>query len=215
MPAICGVCHEAESKYRCPKCETRYCSVACNRIHKPVHEDEASTNPALTAAGRPQDSAVQDSKSTNQQDDKSKSHENSKFDGFENDAEFRRLLTRYPYLRYQIQLVYGITIEPGPEDAYTWGKQKWFDDGSAPQRPKTFRGRGGRGRGGFRGGYQGGRGNIADELPVDERQHGPWTQVKADKQGLDLIKKLREVNHVELSEGMREFTKLCAIRFGG
>ncbi|KAM3418556.1 hypothetical protein BST61_g4533 [Cercospora zeina] len=214
MPAICGVCHEAESKYRCPKCDIRYCSVACNKTHKTTHEQEATTIASQTSAVAQQDSTADGRQLASQQNDKSRLPEKSKFDGFENDAEFKRLLTRYPHLRYQIQLVYGVTIEPGPEDAYTWGKQKWFDDGSNPQRSKGFRGRGGRGRGGFRGGFQSGRDNTMDELPVEERQHGPWTQTKADKQGLDLIKKLREVNHIELSEGMREFTKLCVIRFG-
>ncbi|KAF2214918.1 hypothetical protein CERZMDRAFT_36666 [Cercospora zeae-maydis SCOH1-5] len=215
MPAICGVCQEVESKYRCPKCDIRYCSVACNKIHKTIHEQETTPNASLTTAPTQQDSIAQEGQSTSQPNDKSQSPEKSKFDGFENDAELKRLLNRYPYLRYQLQLVYGITIEPGPDEAYRWGKQKWFNDGSSPQRSKVSRGRGGRGRGGFRGGFQSGRDNNMDELPVEERQHGPWTQTKADKQGLDLIKKLREVNHVELSEGMREFTKLCAIRFGG
>ncbi|XP_038670050.1 zinc finger HIT domain-containing protein 3 isoform X2 [Scyliorhinus canicula] len=31
---ICGVCEEQPPKYRCPRCELRYCSVGCYKIHK-------------------------------------------------------------------------------------------------------------------------------------------------------------------------------------
>ncbi|KAJ2078694.1 hypothetical protein H4R24_004301 [Coemansia sp. RSA 988] len=31
---LCTVCGETASKYKCPKCETGYCSVGCFRIHK-------------------------------------------------------------------------------------------------------------------------------------------------------------------------------------
>lgn len=31
---LCGVCHEKESKYTCPKCECRYCSLTCFKDDK-------------------------------------------------------------------------------------------------------------------------------------------------------------------------------------
>ncbi|CAD0084457.1 unnamed protein product [Aureobasidium vineae] len=54
------------------------------------------------------------------------------FAGFESDPELLRLLSRYPNLRIQLQSVYGLTLEPPPQE----------------QRSFSFRGRG-RGRGGF------------------------------------------------------------------
>ena len=32
--AVCSVCEEGEAKYKCPKCRSTYCSIACCRIHK-------------------------------------------------------------------------------------------------------------------------------------------------------------------------------------
>ncbi|ORX73928.1 hypothetical protein DL89DRAFT_6737 [Linderina pennispora] len=32
--AQCTVCHDAASKYKCPKCLAGYCSVKCFKIHK-------------------------------------------------------------------------------------------------------------------------------------------------------------------------------------
>ncbi|CAD0092517.1 unnamed protein product, partial [Aureobasidium mustum] len=56
------------------------------------------------------------------------------FVGFESDPELLRLLSRYPNLRIQLQSVYGLTLEPPPQE----------------QRSFPSRGRGrGRGRGGF------------------------------------------------------------------
>ena len=31
---LCSVCSQGEKKYKCPRCESPYCSVACFRIHK-------------------------------------------------------------------------------------------------------------------------------------------------------------------------------------
>ncbi|CAD0050468.1 unnamed protein product [Aureobasidium pullulans] len=56
------------------------------------------------------------------------------FTNFESDPELLRLLSRYPNLRIQLQSVYGLTLEPSPQE----------------QRSSNYRGRGrGRGRGGF------------------------------------------------------------------
>ncbi|KAI4807080.1 hypothetical protein E4T44_11214 [Aureobasidium sp. EXF-8845] len=57
------------------------------------------------------------------------------FTGFESDPELLRLLSRYPNLRIQLQSVYGLTLEPPPQE------QRSFS---------SYRGRGrGRGRGSF------------------------------------------------------------------
>ena len=31
---VCGVCGKNDAKYRCPKCETVSCSLACSKAHK-------------------------------------------------------------------------------------------------------------------------------------------------------------------------------------
>ncbi|KAJ2634613.1 Zinc finger HIT domain-containing protein 3 [Coemansia sp. RSA 1286] len=31
---LCTVCNEADAKYKCPKCNAGYCSVACYKVHK-------------------------------------------------------------------------------------------------------------------------------------------------------------------------------------
>ena len=176
----------------------------CSKIHKTSHENEHDKETVLSAPPVTHQQELAEQPPT-------QSDGQSKFEGFEEDLELKRLLSRFPHLRHELQLVYGVTIEPGPDEAHTWARQKWLDDGSAQkQQSRSTRSRGGRGRGrgGFRGGYQ------ADELPFGERQHGPWTQSKGDKQGLDLIRKLQDVSHPELSEGMLEFVRLCALRFG-
>ena len=31
---VCSVCSEIDAKYRCPRCETVTCSLACSKAHK-------------------------------------------------------------------------------------------------------------------------------------------------------------------------------------
>ncbi|CAH9073654.1 unnamed protein product [Cuscuta europaea] len=35
-PRKCGVCDEAQSKYKCPNCVIHYCSLACFKKHKEI-----------------------------------------------------------------------------------------------------------------------------------------------------------------------------------
>ncbi|CAH9050947.1 unnamed protein product [Cuscuta epithymum] len=55
-PRKCGVCHESQSKYKCPNCVIPYCSLSCFKKHKeipcekPISSSEgtlASSLPAL------------------------------------------------------------------------------------------------------------------------------------------------------------------------
>lgn len=40
MSIICGICLENESKYKCPKCRIRYCSLTCYKnSEKHIHDD--------------------------------------------------------------------------------------------------------------------------------------------------------------------------------
>ncbi|KAK0268054.1 hypothetical protein LTR91_001581 [Friedmanniomyces endolithicus] len=149
------------------------------------------------------------------------------FTGFENDPDFKRLLTRYPTLQAQLQLSYALTLEPGPSEKWTWNKQpllsSLYPSPSQPSNRGQGRGRG-RGRGrydqrgggrGMRGSFRGGRGMNFEEPPED-REQGSWTQAKGDKEALLAIKKMRMGGGEddERAEGMREFGELCLIKFG-
>ncbi|CAI4043893.1 hypothetical protein SKDZ_10G2550 [Saccharomyces kudriavzevii ZP591] len=51
----CGICHEADGKYKCPKCGVRYCSLKCYKddgkhVHKEVDELKLGAEPTLMAA---------------------------------------------------------------------------------------------------------------------------------------------------------------------
>lgn len=37
---LCKICTQQPAKYKCTKCYVEYCSVACFKQHKPVHEGE-------------------------------------------------------------------------------------------------------------------------------------------------------------------------------
>ena len=108
------------------------CSIACFKQHKETHANdppkEQTAQPTQPLPSEPTSlPAVRNALpgSTRKID----------FTGFESDPELLRLLSRYPNLRIQLQSVYGLTLEPPPQE------QRSFS---------SFRGRGrGRGRGGF------------------------------------------------------------------
>ena len=130
------------------------------------------------------------------------------FAGFEHDKDFQRLLYRYPSLKVQLQTVYGLTLEPGPDEARTWNRQP-LPGFQAPPVVRTNRGGRGRGRG-DRGG-RGSRNHGWNSMP-EERQRGAWSQAKGDKEALEVIKKMRG-DEGEAGEGLREFVELCRIKF--
>lgn len=130
------------------------------------------------------------------------------FTGFEQDAELQRLLTRYPLLKIQLQVIYGLTLEPGPEDARTWNRSPLFGEHLNTQRGWN-RGRG-RGRA-----VRGRRdGEIRYAGWENERPRGPWTREKGEGEAMGLIGKMRAgPREDELAEGMREFIELCKMKF--
>ncbi|KAI5206893.1 hypothetical protein AUEXF2481DRAFT_7119 [Aureobasidium subglaciale EXF-2481] len=133
MVEICGVCQQVESKYKCPSCQLRYCSIACYKQHKETHANHAprvqDTQPTQHAQ-----SLVPESDAPKARGALAGSSRKIDFTGFDSDPELLRLLSRYPNLRIQLQSVYGLTLEPPPQE----------------QRSFSSRGRGrGRGRGGF------------------------------------------------------------------
>lgn len=146
------------------------------------------------------------------------------FTGFEDDAEFKRLLKRYPLLKAQLQVIYGLTLEPGPDDKWTWNKQPLLPPPFSGAPRRIFRGGAGRGRGmrgarGMRGGRgRGGYDRDGGREAFEERQHGLWTHEKGDKEALLAMKKMKTTGvgreDDERVEGMREFVELCQIKFG-
>ncbi|KAK5136829.1 hypothetical protein LTR08_001751 [Meristemomyces frigidus] len=202
MALQCGVCHDNDSKYKCPICELRYCSIECYKQHKTQHANDEATKIQQEARAR------RDRPGTTQRAPK------VNFSGFEKNDDLKRLLSRYPLLKIQLQAVYGHTLEPGPDDARSWNREPMYGDG----RPDTnsFRGRGrGRGRGkGFDRGGRGGRGRGGFHTD-DDRQHGAWTREKGDKEALAVVKKMRQGGEDDAkAEGMREFLELCLMKFG-
>jgi hypothetical protein len=111
------------------------CSIACFKQHKESHATdppkERSSQTVQPAQTIPSES-ISLPAARNPLPGSSKKID---FTGFESDPELLRLLSRYPNLRIQLQSVYGLTLEPPPQE------QRSFS---------SFRGRGrGRGRGGF------------------------------------------------------------------
>lgn len=110
------------------------CSIACFKQHKETHANdppkEQITQSILPTQPAPSDSSQQPATRSALPG----SSKRIDFAGFESDPELLRLLSRYPNLRIQLQSVYGLTLEPTPQE----------------QRSFSSRGRGrGRGRGGF------------------------------------------------------------------
>lgn len=122
-------------------------------------------------------------------------------------------------MKAQLQLVYGVTLEPGPTDARSWSRQDWYA-GPAAGEQSSFSGPRGRGRGRGRS-FGRGRGGASyrtgrpyGEKAPEDVQHGPWTQEKGDKEGLDTIHKMRESSQALHAEGISEFVQLCQLKYG-
>ncbi|ODV78973.1 uncharacterized protein CANTADRAFT_51707 [Suhomyces tanzawaensis NRRL Y-17324] len=55
MSKVCGICHEAEAKYRCPHCPTHYCSLVCfkSEQHTQIHQNSQSQPDQLVKEASP------------------------------------------------------------------------------------------------------------------------------------------------------------------
>ncbi|RPA97351.1 hypothetical protein L873DRAFT_1836413 [Choiromyces venosus 120613-1] len=139
--AVCGICEEAESKYKCPTCKVPYCSLACYKPHKAEHE----ANP-LPPPPPPPPSEPPAATTTTIPEVES-----------ENQDPFAPLLTTplTPSLRKHLLAIHAATQKPAhnPNSNY---------------RGRGGRGRG-RGRGG-RGGGGGGGGHETPEREWTEEQ---------------------------------------------
>lgn len=129
------------------------------------------------------------------------------------------MLERYPLLQLQLQTVYGLMLEPGPEEARTWHKQPLpsLPGYDVPEPRETssrgvFRG----GRGGRGGRNRGGRSRY-ESSRNEEREYGRWTQEKGDREAAKMIAKMREGSKKDgddVADGIREFVELVRMRFG-
>ncbi|KAI7353894.1 hypothetical protein KC354_g11351 [Hortaea werneckii] len=232
---LCGICTAHESKYKCPVCSLRYCSLACYKQHQPLHATTSSSSSSeekeKSSTTQPQQQPQQPtapSSSRQRQDRPGPNRRGPKIDmtRFDSDPAFLALLHRYPRLRIQLQALYALTLEPGPEEARTWSRQPLPGESA----PATGTGFGQRGRGGRRGGRGRGRGGGSgfggNATPSEGRQHGPWTVEKGEKEALGTMKKMRVGSQNnngssgggggggDKAEGLKEFVELCLLRFG-
>ncbi len=180
--------------------------MSCYKLHKPTHAEEDQTKSQSTAPKKDRPGTTQRVPKVD-------------FTSFENDKELLRLLERYPLLRLQLQTIYGLTLEPGPEEARSWSKQPLpsLPGYDLPEPSVTMS------RGGFRGGRgprgarnRGGRTRHAESRD-DEREHGRWTQEKGDREAVQMVAKMREGGKTDgddVADGMREFVELVRMRFG-
>ena len=87
------------------------CSLTCYKSHKTYHSEDDAT------IIQQQQAAKRDRPGTTRRVPK------PDFTGFEDNAEFQRMLTRYPFLKAQLQVAYALTLEPGPEEQRSWNRQ--------------------------------------------------------------------------------------------
>ncbi|KAI6912760.1 hypothetical protein D0867_06157 [Hortaea werneckii] len=238
-PLLCGICTAQESKYKCPVCSLRYCSLACYKQHQPIHATASLSSAENPTQQQQQQQQQPTPPSTQQPKDRrpgtNNHHRNvpPKIDmtRFDSDPDFHSLLHRYPRLKIQLQALYALTLEPGPEEARTWSREPLPGDAVPTPGPgMNSRGRGG-GRGGRRGGRGGGRGRggsggggEATAAMEGGRQHGVWTVEKGEKEALGTMRKMRRrgtgnqglqtSSGSDKAEGLQEFVELCMLRFG-
>ncbi|TIA21793.1 hypothetical protein D6C83_08111 [Aureobasidium pullulans] len=113
MGEICGVCSQNESKYKCPSCQVRYCSIACFKQHKETHANDPPKEKPAPAQPIAAETTTVPTTTRNALPGSTKKVD---FTNFESDPELLRLLSRYPNLRIQLQSVYGLTLEPPPQE---------------------------------------------------------------------------------------------------
>lgn len=201
MSSTCEVCGSQPQKYKCPNCTTRYCSLACFKAHKPVHD-----NPSATAPPNPSSSSTSVPKAAPAPQNGPQSASappplttpapeppGDPLQRLLSDPALQALLHKHPTLRTQLHAIYTSTLEPDPGE---WAEQQ---QRVAQQHQNARGGRGGWSRGGRGRGGRGGRGGGM------QRPRGPWKQESADKIAVGRILRAQEG---EDGEGMREFVEL-------
>ncbi|KAH7061232.1 hypothetical protein B0J12DRAFT_565184 [Macrophomina phaseolina] len=188
MSSTCDVCGAQPHKYKCPSCTVKYCSLACFKTHKPIHDSSA---PAASASAKDPQNA---SATPPTQAPAPEQPPSDPLQRLLADPALQTLLQKHPNLRAQLLTIYTSTLEPDPDE--------WAEQQQQQQQSGRGRGRGGRGRG--RGGGAG--------MPGGQRARGPWKQETADKNAVGQILRAQER---EGGEAMREFVELVQRALGG
>lgn len=185
---ICAICNQNESKYKCTRCDLRYCSVPCATLHTQNHppvEEAPKPDPAPEAAppvsnGAALAGTVGGARAI------------STFEKLGASKELEILFTQYPRLKSQLRDIYAFT---NPPTEFGMGMNQY-----APQ-PQNQYGhddsRGGRGRGG-RGGYSGRQ---------NGKPKGPWTTDQGMQDAIDAFGRAKE-EYGKGGEGIREYQNL-------
>ncbi|GME48762.1 hypothetical protein GTA08_BOTSDO00506 [Neofusicoccum parvum] len=207
MSTTCGVCSEQPPKYKCPSCAIRYCSLACFKTHKPIHDNPAAEtsapdSPSQSASSAP--TASHDGPTTAPAAPATapqppQQHAPADLQRLLTDPALLALLQKNPALRTRLHAIYTSTLEPSPE---AWAAQQ---NAAAAHH---------RGRGGFRGRGRGGRGRGRGGGSGGDRPRGPWKQELADRSAVNQILRVQEWEG-EGGEDVREFLALVQRSAGG
>ncbi|KAK3320870.1 hypothetical protein B0T19DRAFT_251494 [Cercophora scortea] len=98
----CDICTKGVGKYKCPRCPLRYCSVACNKIHK-EKDPHPSIEPASQQAPQPQQQ---------QQQQPPPSAPDPYSVLLDHRAELARLYRKYPNLETELLRIQETTLPP-------------------------------------------------------------------------------------------------------
>ncbi|KAI7580827.1 hypothetical protein KC346_g18837, partial [Hortaea werneckii] len=131
---LCSICTTHESKYKCPFCGLRSCSLACYKQHQPFHTTTTTTTTTTSSSCEDPTTTTQPqhaSPSSPPRPDRPRPGPTNHrpvppkrdMTRFASDPDFLALLHRYPRLRIQLQALYALTLEPGPEDARNWARE--------------------------------------------------------------------------------------------
>lgn len=131
---LCIVCHENAGKYKCPRCGLKYCSVACNKIHKPTHDNEPEP-PKPTRAPPPVEADEEITEKIGLHGKKLK----HPYKTLEHSEELKWLFNKYPRLPMLLTQIFNATQPPPsaqsripaslrkglkPDPNENWGKEK-------------------------------------------------------------------------------------------
>ncbi|OCK85712.1 hypothetical protein K432DRAFT_421536 [Lepidopterella palustris CBS 459.81] len=162
MATLCGICSQQPPKYKCPTCRLPYCSLACFKSHKPLHDaSRAALPPAETSISAP----TQNTPAQNPRPPP------ADFSALLTNPSIQALLTTHPTLRDDLRKIYAATLAPDP---------------SQSEHNNHFRGRGcgfrnrGSGRGWFRGG---GRGRDVPEWTPERGERDALWMLRRAREG--------------------------------
>lgn len=102
----CGICHDSDGKYKCPKCGIRYCSLKCYKdTQKHIHEEvvDPQTETIPNTESHDNDNAIVTSTSAITKSLKTRAFD----DVYQNNAQLQELL-KYNTVKFHLAKVYRI-----------------------------------------------------------------------------------------------------------